>query len=796
VREITPYQLHSPARVGEADYFSYAESDEVHLRDYWRMVVKRRRVVILVFLIVLGLGIYKTFSQTPLYTAVATLKIEPQTTAIQIGELLTPGEDVGGPYDYYQTQFALLKSRPLAAKVITELKLASNPDFLNDESSLFDRIFSWPFELIDSLQTYIAQFFRSPPAKTEERSPREQFEFGVSPGLISHYLSLLTVEPVRNTRLVRIMFSTPSPRLSQQLANIHAAAFIRTTLETRFELTNETREFLEKKLAELQVKNQQAEEALQHFRQKHGVVSLEGNENIIVERMVDLNKRLTEARAKRIEQEALYRTVENKNSRYLSEIIDNNVIQQLKTSLLTLEGEQARLSATFTPAHPRLIELGQQLNETRRRLDREIANVVRKIESDYEAARAKEQALQMETSLQEQAALNLKEVGAEYSILKQQVDSSRTLYDNVLKRLNETNISNDAPLSNIQISERAEAPRSPSSPRTQLNLLVATACGLFLGVGLAFFLEYVDQRMSTPEDVWRATGVPTLGVVPHTRSLRRRIYGLRSTTPRRSLVSGVAPSWALQGRSVNQQLMIAHHPHSIFSESYRIIQTMLLPAFAEKPLQVILLTSAHPGEGKTVTTVNLATTLAQSGHTVVVVDADLRKGSCHTLLGRRNHRGLSQVLAGRVSLEEALQNTSIAGLTFLARGALTPNPAGLLQSHRMWELVETLRGRFEFILIDSAPAIAVSDAALLSRLSDGVLLVLRGQRTTIETARRVVERLEAVHAQILGVVLNAVDIRNPDYADYRRYYASYYTAVQKEAEEASEERGASRQEGA
>lgn len=790
MREITPYHLQSPARIGEAEYFSYAESEEVHLRDYWRMLVKRRRVVMLVFLIVLGLGIYKTFSQTPLYTAVATLKIEPQTTAIQIGELLTPGGDAGGPYDYYQTQFALLKSRPLAAKVITELKLASNPDFLHDESSLFDRIFSWPFELIDSLQTYIAQCFRSPPAKTEERSLREQFEFGVPPGLISHYLSLLTVEPVRNTRLVQVMFSTPSPRFSQQLANAHAAAFIRTTLETRFELTNETREFLEKKLAELQVNNQQAEEALQRFRQKHGVVSLEGNENIIVERMVDLNKRLTEARAKRIEQEALYRTVENKNSRYLSEIIDNNVIQQLKNSLLSLEAEQARLSTTFTSAHPRLIELGQQVNETRRRLDREITNVVRKIQSDYEASRAKEQALQMETSLQEQAALNLKEVGAEYSILKQQVDSSRTLYENVLKRLNETNISNDAPLSNIQISERAEAPRSPSSPRTKLNLMVAMACGLFLGVGLALFLEYVDQRMSTPEDVWKATGVPTLGVVPHTRSLRRRIYGIRSM-PRRSLVGGLAPFWALQGRAFNQQLMVAHHPHSIFSESYRIIQTMLLPAFSEKPLQVILLTSAHPGEGKTVTTVNLAITLAQSGHTVAVVDADLRKGSCHMLLGRRHHRGLSQVLTGGVSLEEALQNTSIPGLTFLARGALTPNPAGLLQSHRMWELVETLRGRFEFILIDSAPAIAVSDAALLSRLSDGVLLVLRGQRTTIETARRVVERLEAVHAQILGVVLNAVDIRNPDYADYRRYYASYYTAVQKEAEEASEERGVS-----
>ena len=184
------------------------------------------------------------------------------------------------------------------------------------------------------------------------------------------------------------MFSTPDPHLSQKLANTHAVAFIRTTLETRFELSKEAREFLEKKLAELQTKVQQAEEALQRFRQAHGVISLEGNENLVVERMVDLNKRLTEARARRIDLESLYRTVENQNSRYLSEVIDNNVIQQMRTNLLALEAEQAQLSATFTPAHPRLVELNQQISEARRRLDREIANVVRKIESDYGAARA------------------------------------------------------------------------------------------------------------------------------------------------------------------------------------------------------------------------------------------------------------------------------------------------------------------------------------------------------------------------------------------------------------------------
>ncbi len=783
MKQITPWRSHSPAEIVEPEYFSHSEPEEAQFRDYWRMLVKRRRVLMLVFFGVVGCGAYWTFSATPLYTAVTTLKIEPQVTAIQIGDLMARAEDGGGPYDYYQTQFALLKSRPLAAKVITELKLASNPAFMHEESSLLDRIQSWLSDLIES----VSGFFTPSSPQTEEHSAKEakdEFEFGVSPGLIGRYLGLLSVEPVRNTRLVRISFSTISPRLSQQLANTHAAAFIRTTLETRFELTKETREFLEKKLAELQAKNQQAEEALQRFRQTHHVVSLEGNENIVVERMVDLNKRLTEAKAKRIELESLYRTVAYQNSRSLSEIIDNAVIQQLKNSLLALEAEQARLSAIFSPAHPRLTELKEQISEAHRRLDRETANIVHKIEADYNAARAKEEGLQNEATSQQQAALGLKEIGVEYTVLKEQVDSSRTLHENVLKRLNETNVSNEAPVSNIQISDRADAPRIPSSPQTMMRLLVTTAGGLFLGVGLALFMEYVDQKVNTPEDVWRATGVPTLGVVPHVKSLRWRpnLYG---ALPGRLSTGLLTHSRATQAHFFNQRLISAHDPYSIFSESYRIIHTMLLPAFSEQSLQVILLTSAHPGEGKTVSTVNLAITLAQSGNTVVVIDADLRKGSCHTLLGQSNHQGLSQILTKGLSLEEGLQATPVPGLSFLSRGPMVSNPSGLLQSQRMREVVATLRSRFGFVLIDSAPAIAVSDAAVLSQLSDGVVLVIRGQKTTAETTRRLVDRFEAMHARILGVVLNGIDLRNPDYVDYRRYYASYYATVPKEVEEES-----------
>ena len=781
MRELSPWRMQHPPEEAEAEYsYHPAESEGPHLRQYWKILLKHRRLIVPIFLVLFGLGAYLTFSATPLYTATATLKIEPQDpVVVQVQEMLAT-QAAASPYDYYQTQFTLLQSSPVAAKVITELGLESNPYLINGNPSMLRKVRSWVRYFVTPVMNYVSKFLA--PTPEEDASPPE-LAYGVDPGLLYNYLTdFLVVNPVKNTRLVQVMFTTPSPRLSQKLANAHVAAFIRTTLETRFELSQEAREFLQKKLGELKVKTQRAEDALQRFRQAHGVVSLEPNENIVIDRMVDLNKRLTEARARRIEQESLYRTVANQNSRYLSEIIDNQVIQQLKTGLLALEAEQARLLATFTPDHPRLVELNTQIRQAHQRMDREITNVVHRIESDFGAARAKEEALQAEVDRQQQAALNLKEVGAEYAVFQAEVDSSKVLKESILKRLNETIVLNDVPVSSLQISERAEMPTIPSSPQIPRNLLVAAAGGLFLGVGLAFFLEYMDSIIRTPEDVWRAVSVPTLGTVPHLGSLRHRMYGYGHLLKPSSTKNGVAHHpVAASGPSFPQELTLAHHPLSIIAESYRTIRTALLLSQAEQPPQALLLTSAYPGEGKTVTTLNLAIALAQGGCTVVVIDADLRKGCCHTLLRRQNNRGLSNVLAGSLTLEEGVQATPVTGLAFLSRGTIPPNPAELLGSRRMKDILQVLRERFDFVLIDSPPTIAVSDAAVLSQLCDGVVLVMHGQKTTTEMARRAVERLELAHARILGVVLNGIDIRNPDYIDYHQYYSSYAAAQEAQA---------------
>ena len=516
---------------------------------------------------------------------------------------------------------------------------------------------------------------------------------------------------------------------------------------------------------------------MNRFRAKHGVVSLEKGENIVIDRLMDLNKEFTQGRAQRIEAESLYQMTKNKNSQYLAEVLNNPLTTQLRGSITNLETEKGRLLSTYTQDHPRIQELNQQIAEARKGLNGEINNVVRGIESSYTAARAREDALEAEGKRQHDLALGMKQVGVDYAVLNEEVLVNRGLYESVLKRMNETNVGNDLAAANIQVTQRAELPMNPSSPNTLRNLLIATFLGLMLAVGYAFFTEYMDASLSTPQGVWSAVSLATLGVVPQLGSLQRRY---------RLMLPGYAKTKSLeppkkQHESLSKELVVVRNQLSMIAESYRTIRTALMLSQAEHPPKVIVLTSPSPGDGKTMTTLNLAIALAQGGQRVLVIDADLRKGRCHKLVDVDNHHGLANVLAGHAALQDSIQKTSIANLHLLPRGALPPNPADLLMSQKMRAVMRDLRQSFDFIVIDSPPIIAVSDAAILSAMCDGVLLVFHGEKTTTVRARRAVERLESVGTPILGVILNNVDMRNPDYIDYRSYYGAYHDAVEEEA---------------
>jgi polysaccharide biosynthesis transport protein len=770
--------VRSAAPAEEVSYYYTDQAEETHLRHYWKILLKRIRPMAAVFIDVIVIGAIITLASPTLYTARSTLKIEPQNPTVTgvagVAESL-PGQFDIGPYDYYQTQFALLKSEPLRARVIKTLHLESNPAFTGERGPrLLSSIFNWTGSVFDYVQNGVDRVTGGSRQAPTAQTP--SYELGVNPGLVGRYSRYLTVEPVRNTRLVEVIFNTPDGKLSQDLANAHAAGFIQMILENRFSLTKEAKDFLGARLADLREKVQQAETKLNRFRQEHGVVSFEKGENIAVDRLVDLNKVLTKARADRIEAESLFQMTRNKNTEYLANVLTNPLIQQIKGNLATMEAEKGRLLSIFTPEHPRMQELNQQIAEARRGLRAEIGNIVRGVESSYTAARAREDSLEKEAKTQQAAALSLKEVGVDYAVLNEEVVVNRGLYENVLKRLHETNVANDLAASNMQIVQRAELPSSPSSPNWTRNMMLAAILGLLLAVGVAFFLEYMDSTVNTPQSVWAAVSLTTLGVVPHLSSLPVKYRTGALQRPQTKHLEYRPES----NDAMSKELVMARDQLSVTAESYRTIRTALLLAKAEHPPKLILLTSPAPGEGKTVTTVNLGMALAQSGQSVVVVDADLRKGRCHKLVNVPNQTGLANVLAGQVGLRSAIKETGVENFYLLPRGVLPPNPADLLMSRKMQEILNDLRNSFDFVLIDSPPAIAVSDAAVLSAFCDGVLLVFHGQKTTSQAARRAVERLDSINATLLGVILNGVDIRNPDYVDYRSYYPTYYASMQEE----------------
>src|SRR5215813_12065347 len=795
MKDITPrhnYRLTGTDSI-EAEYrpvdteYRSVDTEEVELRYYLDVLIKQRRLLIFVFSTVLIIGAYFSFTATRLYRASAILKIEPQNPSVTgVGEMLRLN-DSGPSYDYYQTQFKLLQSKSLAAKVITDLKLQSDTVFKSAKvtsSNPVDRVKSW---VLGKLSFIFFLIPRSEPETSQEETTgaevagnaqsttgnRDSAIAQVEAWLIEQYEGFLEVRPIEKTRLVEIAFSTPNPRLSQRLANAHARGFIQLSLENRFALTKEARDFLDGKNAELKQKLERSEDALNRFRQTHGVVSMDKGENIVVERLVDFNRQLTVARAQRIDAESLYKVVENKSTQSLSQVMTQGMVPALRSNLLALEAEKVKLSSIFKADHPRMIELNQQISEMTRSLNTEIKKVVRDIQASNFAARSKEQAIEAEAQKQQQTALNLKEVGVQYAVLEEEVKVNRALYESILKRLSETNISNDIAVSNMEITQYANRPTLPFTPNIPLNLLISALLGLFLGVGLAFLREFLDSSLNTPQHVWRAVALNTFGVIPDLNSLNRRFLSYPNRWSGKFLPKRLTPS-RQESASASKELIVSHHPLSIIAESYRSIRTALLFSQPEKPPKVILLTSPSPAEGKTLTTLNLAIALAQDGHKVLVIDADLRKGSCHARLGITNHRGLSNVLTGSLPLEDAVQPTSITRLSFLSRGIRPPNPTDLLGSQKMRQLLSELRESFNFILIRSPPAIAVSDAAVLSVMCDGVLLVFHGRKTTKALARQTMERLDTIRAPLLGVILNGVDLGNPEYAYYRNYYGSDY----------------------
>ena len=724
-------------------YAPYQEEKEVHLRDYWKVIVKRRWIVIALFFIVLITTIVGTLTMKPVYRGTVSIQINKENPQVMdFKEMFSVNM---WDQDYYQTQYKVLESRSLADRVIQSLKLAEHPEFQAKPEPPIRKLKSEILKPVFGLFTF---WKKSPSQKDPAEGKKET-------ALINQFLGRLKIEPVRNSRLVKIHFDSNYPELCAQVPNTLASMYIRQSIESRFIATEQVKEWLSKELEDLKAKVERADEALQDFGSKHDIISFDDKENVTLQRLNELNESLTKAEADRMSKEALYRQTKDGHFDSLPPILENKLIMDLKQAYIQLEGQHVKLSEAFKPEHPEMVRLRNQMQSIQKRMDLEIGKIIASIRNDYDLSFRRETLLRHAFDQQKTRVMDMKERSIQYNILKREADTNKELYKGLLQRMKEVGVSAGLTMSNIQVLDKAEKPTGPYKPNIRLNLLLAAVVGLFLGIGLAFFFEYLDNTIKTPEDVEQMIRLPSFGMVPEISNGRRKRLEKGSSHP--------------------VELITHRHPKSILSEAYRNVRTSLLLSFSEKPPKKIAITSPNPVEGKTTTVINTAIALAQTGAQVVIIDADMRKPRIHHVFnGGDDGTGLSNFLSGNADLASIVKKTEVPNLFYIPSGPIPPNPSELLGSNRFKNMMGALEKKFDHVLLDSPPVIGFADSIILSTTVDGVVLVVLGGKTPRETLQRAKEALYQVNAKILGVVINRVDIQRGHYGYYYYRYHYYY----------------------
>ena len=721
----------------------FQEEKEVNLRDYWKVIRKRQWTIIAFFLIVVITTAIVTFTIKPIFRATTTIQINKENPQIVDFKEIFAVNTMD--LDYYQTQYKILESRSLVKRVIQNLKLTEHPEFLPKPETPFQK---WKSNILNSISDL---FTSSIKISNSNKDPSDNEK---ETGLINQLLRKLKIEPIRNSRLVKIHFDSNYPELSNQVSNALAATYIQQNLESRFIATQQAKEWLTGQLDDLKAKVERADEALQTFGSKHDIISLDEKENVTMQRLIDLNDALTKAESERMAKEALYKQTKDRNSDSLPSILENKLIMDLKQAYIQLEAQYMKLSETFKPEYPEMLRLKNQMHTMQKRIDGELTKVIVAIKNDYESSLRKEALLRQAFEHQKVRVMEMKDNAIRYNILKREADTNKELYKGLLQRMKEAGVSAGIMASNIQVVDQAELPTQPYKPNKQLNLLLAAVVGLFLGVGLAFFFEYLDNTVKTPEDVEQMIRLPSFGMVPEISYERRR-----------RLESGT---------SYPVELVTFGHPKSMLSEAYRNIRTSILLSFSERPPKKIAISSPNPAEGKTTTVINTGIALSQTGAQVIIIDSDMRKPRVHKIFGEENGAGLSNFLSGNANLDSVIKRSEIPNLYYIPSGPIPPNPSELVGSKLFKSMMESLGVRFDHIVLDSPPVLGFADTTILSTSVDGVILVVLGGKTPRETLLRAKEVLHQVNAKILGVVINRIDIQRSNYGYYYYRYHYYY----------------------
>lgn len=727
-------------------YISYVEHghEDVHLRDYVGVIMKRRWVVLVFFVSVVVATTILTLLMTPLYRSTAVIKIDKEN---QDGLSFAGVHVTSSGTDYYETQYEILKSRSLASRVIRKMGLDRDRNFIEPRdviSTVKGMAFSWIRNALSAISSAGSGDQGKNGAATNKGAGEEY-----PPYLINSLISRLNVTPVKNSQLVKVSFLSHRADLSQDIANAVADAYIEYDLESRVDASRQARDFLANQIEITKEKVEKAERALNDYASRNSIIFLDSDKSSVLnQKLSETTSALSTVSAERMQKEALYRQIRETGSEN-PVILNNPLIQNLKNDHARLEAEYFNLSRTFTPDYPKMKNLKSQIDSISERIEKEKDSLIRSIESDYYAAYKKENYLKSAFDSQQKKVLEFQGRAVEYQTLKREIEGNKALHNSLLQKLNEVGVAAMSKATNIQVVDRAVFPREPYKPDKPLNILLSVIFGLAGGIGLAFLMDYFDNTIKDTQEIERRMHLPSLGMIPHQAALH-----------------------------VNNRPRIAYadSPNQV-TEAFRSIGTFILLSSSSRPPRTILVTSPGEKEGKTTICINIAMALADSLGSGIIIDADLRRPRLHHSFDVDNKTGLSSNLSG-LSLKEndsrLIKQTSVKGLDLITSGPVPPNPSKLLFSPNMKDLLDALSLKYNFVIIDAPPVMGMPDSVLLSRLVDGTILVVKAGETQKDALSATKQILDEINTNLIGVILNGVKKDDLKYGYYSNYFSSYF----------------------
>jgi capsular exopolysaccharide synthesis family protein len=717
----------------------------VHILDRLAVVLRYRRIAFSVFVLTSIALMIQGYSNVQLYQAKAQVLIEDERSTAMPG--IAASDYYEDPVPYYNTQYRILRGRDLARRVVKKIDIANAPEF-NGTAEPAETPITRVRGAGDALLRFLT---RTPPTVVEPPKPDETAD---ESAMVSGFLDQVQVAPVPDSKLVDVYFTSMDAAFAATAVNALVDEYVTANLEVKMQGTQSMLDWLEKEVAAQQSKVEHSERELAEYRDRENAMSLDEKNNIVLSRLNSLNDAVLKARTTRIEKESVHNQLKSLSSATAADSIpavaQNPQVQLHKSQLADLQRQKAQLAERYGDKHPDIIKINAQLADAQRQLDAETAKALQSVKNEYERALLEERTLSANL---EEAKRDVQELGRKsvsYNVLEREARSNRTVYEALLQRENELRVSSNSRANNVRVVEHAEIPKGPLAPTGRRTWLLSFAVGLVAAIAVAYGLDYMNDTIKTPEDVSRLLKMQFLGLVPSIRGDKHPV------------------------------LASSHAPHE-FSEAFRSLRTSIISRYPGEGAKTMVVTSAQPLEGKTTTAANIAMALAYGGARVLLIDADMRRPGLHRPLRLTNDRGLSQILTGQARVRDVIQRTVDPNLLAITAGRTPPNPSELLSSERMKTLLTNLQhGPFDWIVIDTPPVLAVTDAVILAPAVAGVTFVIGAEMTRRRLAERALETILSSHPKMVGVVLNKVDFARNKYY-YSRYYGHQYKNYYAEA---------------